>query len=131
MKHYYTKHVLRKPLEAWPEFINRALGHLNPKIYVYMQGYSEFGITGNAKLKNWDVSKRLKEISVPTLMIGGKYDTMDPKYMEWMSKQVQQGRSLTLNSGHIVQYDDPKNYFSGLITFLKEVANNQFTPDKK
>ena len=96
-----------------------------------MQGYSEFGITGNAKLKNWDVSKRLKEISVPTLMIGGKYDTMDPKYMEWMSKQVQQGRSLTLNSGHIVQYNDPKNYFSGLITFLKEVANNQFTPDKK
>jgi proline iminopeptidase len=131
MKHYYTQHVLRKPLEAWPEFINRALGHLNPKIYVYMQGYSEFGITGNAKLKNWDVSKRLKEISVPTLMIGGKYDTMDPKYMEWMSKQVQQGRSLTLNSGHIVQYNDPKNYFSGLITFLKEVANNQFTPDKK
>jgi proline iminopeptidase len=131
MKHYYTQHVLRKPLEAWPEFINRALGHLNPKIYVYMQGFSEFGITGNAKLKNWDVSKRLKEISVPTLMIGGKYDTMNPEYMEWMSKQVQQGRSLTLNSGHIVQYDDPKNYFSGLITFLKEVANNQFTPDKK
>jgi proline iminopeptidase len=125
MKHFYTKHVLRKPLEEWPEFINRALAHLNPKIYVHMQGYSEFGITGNAKLKNWDVSNRLKEISVPTLMIGGKYDTMDPKYMEWMSRQVQQGRSLTLNSGHLVQFDDPKNYFSGLIKFLKEVDSNK------
>jgi proline iminopeptidase len=131
MKYYYTQHVLRKPLEEWPEFINRALTHLNPKIYVYMQGYSEFGITGNAKLKNWDVSNRLKEIKVPTLMIGGKYDTMDPKYMEWMSRQVQQGRSLTLNSGHIVQYDDPKNYFRGLIHFLKDVDNNSFTPDQK
>ncbi len=131
MKYYYTQHVLRKPLKEWPEFINRALVHLNPRIYLYMQGYSEFGITGNATLKNWDVSKRLKEISVPTLMIGGKYDTMDPKYMEWMSRQVQQGRSLTLNSGHLVQFDDPKNYFNGLINFLKEVDSNQFKPDNK
>jgi len=131
MKYYYTQHILRKPLEEWPEFINRAFSHLNPKIYIYMQGYSEFGMTGNATLKNWDVSNRLKEISVPTLMIGGKYDTMDPKYMEWMSKQVQQGRSLTLNSGHCGQYDDPENYFSGLMKFLKDVANNQFTTDKK
>ncbi|GAO45426.1 proline iminopeptidase-family hydrolase [Flavihumibacter petaseus] len=127
MKNYYTEHVVRKPLEEWPEFINRAFSHLNPKIYVYMQGYSEFGVTGNATLKHWDVSGRLKEISVPTLMIGGKYDTMDPKYMEWMSKQVQHGRNLTVNAGHCAQYDDPENYFGGLIKFLKDVANNQFT----
>ena len=131
MKHYYTKHVLRKPLDEWPEFINRALNHLNPNIYTYMQGYSEFGITGNATLKNWDISNRLKEISVPTLMIGGKYDTMNPEYMKWMSRQVKQGRSLTLNSGHLVQFDDPKNYFSGLINFMKDVDDNHFKPDKK
>ncbi|MEJ7674973.1 MAG: proline iminopeptidase-family hydrolase [Chitinophagaceae bacterium] len=131
MKYYYTQHVLRKPLDEWPEFVNRSFSHLNPKIYIYMQDYSEFGVTGNATLKNWDVSNRLKEISVPSLMIGGKYDTMDPKYLEWMSKQVQHGRSLTLNSGHIGQYDDPKNYFSGLVKFLNDVANNQFTKDKK
>jgi proline iminopeptidase len=63
-------------------------------------------------------------------MIGGKYDTMDPKYMEWMSRQVQQGKSLTLNSGHLVQFDDPENYFSGLIKFLKEVDSNQHTNNK-
>jgi proline iminopeptidase len=131
MKYYYTKHVLRKPLDEWPEFINRALNHLNPNIYTYMQGYSEFGITGNATLKNWDISNRLKEISVPTLMIGGKYDTMNPEYMKWMSRQVKQGRSLTLNSGHLVQFDDPKNYFSGLINFMKDVDDNHFKPDKK
>jgi proline iminopeptidase len=32
---------------------------------------------------------RLKEISVPTLMVGAKYDTMDPKAMEEQSKLVQ------------------------------------------
>lgn len=130
MKYYYTQHVLHKPLEEWPEFINRAFSHLNSKIYIYMQGYSEFGMTENATLKNWDVSNRLKEISVPTLVIGGKYDTMDPKYMEWMSKQVQHGRSLTLNSGHLGQYDDPQNYFSGLIKFIKDVDEGKFETKK-
>ncbi|MCZ4318902.1 proline iminopeptidase-family hydrolase [Aequorivita viscosa] len=121
--YYYTEHILRKPLNEWPEFINRAFSHLNPNIYIYMQGYSEFGVTGNATLKGWDVSDRLKEIKTPTLMIGGKYDTMDPKYMEWMSTQVQNGRSLTVNSGHVSQYDDPETYFSGLIKFIKDVNN--------
>lgn len=120
-QHYYTKHVLHKPLDEWPEFVNRSFKHMNPNIYIYMQGYSEFGITGNATLKGWDISKRLPELKIPTLMIGGTYDTMDPKYMEWMSTQVQNGRSLTTESGHISQYDDPEAYFSGLIQFIKDV----------
>jgi len=125
-QYYYTKHVLRKPLEEWPEFINRTFKHLNPNIYVYMQGYSEFGVTGNASLKGWDVSNRLPEIKVPTLMLGGKYDTMDPKYMEWMSTQVQKGRSITTNGSHLSQYDDPDIYFSGLIQFIKDVDSGEF-----
>ncbi|MFT6996203.1 MAG: proline iminopeptidase, partial [Maribacter sp.] len=102
-QHYYPKHVLHKPLEEWPEFLNRAFSHLNPAIYIYMQGYSEFGVTGNATLKGWDVSSRLNELKIPTLMIGGTYDTMNPKYMEWMSTEVQNGRSLTTESAHISQ----------------------------
>ena len=126
MNNYYTEHILRKPLDEWPEFINRAFSHLNPNIYIYMQGYSEFGVTGNATLKGWDVSDRLKELTIPTLMIGGKYDTMDPNYMEWMSTQVQQGRSITCNAGHCSQYDDPQTYFTGLIQFIKDVDTGAF-----
>ena len=125
-QYYYTEHVLHLPLNEWPEFINRAFSHLNPNIYIYMQGYSEFGVTGNATLKGWDVSSRLKELTIPTLMIGGKYDTMDPKYMEWMSKEVQRGRSVTTNGAHCSQYDDPETYFTGLIKFIKDVDNKIF-----
>lgn len=124
MNNYYTEHVLRMPLKDWPESINRAFKHLNPNIYIYMQGHSEFGMTKNATLKNWDVSKRLKEIKTPTLMIGAKYDTMDPKYMEWMSKEVVNGQFLLTNGSHCSQYDDQKNYFKGLISFIKEVDKN-------
>ncbi|MFZ1748960.1 MAG: proline iminopeptidase-family hydrolase [Saprospiraceae bacterium] len=125
-QHYYTEHVLHLPLAEWPEFVNRAFSHLNPNIYIYMQGYSEFGMTKNATLKGWDVSGRLKELTIPTLMIGGKYDTMDPKYMEWMSTQVQKGGSLTTNGAHLSQYDDADTYFTGLIKFIKDVDNGIF-----
>lgn len=126
MGHYYTQHVLHMPLAEWPEFIKRSFSHLNPNIYIYMQGYSEFGMTKNATLKDWDISLRLKELTIPTLMIGGKFDTMDPKYMEWMSTEVLNGRSLTTNGSHLSQYDDPETYFKGLIKFIKDVDQKSF-----
>ena len=126
-KYYYTEHILRMPVDQWPESINRAFKHMNPNVYVYMQGPSEFGITGDATLKDWDVTGKFKTISVPTLVIGAKYDTMDPKHMEWMSKEVQNGRFLFCpNGSHLSQYDDPKNYFLGVIKFLKDVDNGAF-----
>lgn len=126
MNHYYTEHVVRMPVEKWPKSINLLFEHLNPNIYIFMQGHSEFGMTGNASLKNWDVSGRIKEIKVPTLVIGAKYDTMDPKHMVWMAKEVQNGRSLITNGSHFSQFDDPKTYFDGLIKFIRDVDLGEF-----
>ncbi|MEO8235999.1 MAG: proline iminopeptidase-family hydrolase [Flavobacterium sp.] len=126
-KYYYTEHILRKPLDEWPESINRAFKHLNPNVYVFMQGQSEFGITGNATLKNWDVKSRLKTLTIPTLAIGAKYDTMDPEHMKWIASEVQNGRFLFCSNGsHLSQYDDQKNYFTGVIKFLHDVDSGNF-----
>ncbi len=127
MEHHYTEHILRMPLEEWPASINKTFAHLNPEVYIYMQGYSEFGITGDATLKNWDVKAKLPNITVPTLVIGSKYDSMDPKHMEWMATQVKNGRFLYCDKGsHLSQYDDQKTYFSGLIKFVKDVDKGDF-----
>lgn len=99
--HYYPKHVLRMPLEEWPDPVNRAFAKINHDMYVTMQGPSEFGVVGDAKLKNWDRSGDLEKISVPTLSIGGQFDTMDPKHMEEMASQVQNGTYLHLSLIHI------------------------------
>jgi proline iminopeptidase len=124
---YYTEHILRMPIDKWPEAVNRCFKHMNPNVYVYMQGPSEFGITGDATLQNWDVTDRLKTLKVPTLVIGAKYDTMDPKHMEWMSTEVQNGRFLFCpNGSHLSQYDDQKTYFDGLIQFLRDVDEGTF-----
>lgn len=124
--YYYTEHIMRAPLDQWPKSVNLAFEHLNPNIYIFMQGYSEFGITKNASLKDWDISDRLNEIHVPTLMLGAKYDTMDPEYMEWMSEEVQNGRSYTTQGSHLSQYDDPQNYFPALIEFIEDVDKKTF-----
>ena len=119
---YYPKHVLRMPLEEWPNPVNRAFAHVNMDFYVTMQGPSEFGVVGDAKLKNWDVKEELSKITVPTLAIGGAYDTMDPKHMEWIASEVQNGQYLHCpNGSHLAMYDDAEIYFEGLIDFIKNV----------
>ena len=115
--HFYNKHILRLPV--WPEPVNRMFAHLNSELYTIMQGPSEFGIAG--KLANWDVSDQLKNITVPTLVIGATYDTMDPKYMEWMSKQMPKGEFLLCpNGGHCNLWDDQQIAMAGLIKFIKK-----------
>jgi len=115
---YYCKHLCRLP--EWPDPAMRAINHVNEQIYVMMQGPSEFKVGG--RLLHWDISNRLKEITVPTLMVGAKYDTMDPKYMEWMSTQVKNGKSLYCpNGSHLAMWDDQKAFMDGVIKFIKDV----------
>lgn len=118
MSNFYNQHILRLPVNEWPEPVNRAFSRLNQSLYVTMQGPSELGISG--KLTNWDVSEQLKSIKIPTLVIGGKYDTMDPEYMKWMATQFQKGTYLYCEKGsHMSMYDDQETYMNGLIKFLK------------
>lgn len=122
VNHYYTEHVLRMKPEQWPDPILRMFKHLSKGIYISMQGYSEFGITGDASLKNWDRSKDLVNITIPTLVIGATHDTMDPNHMEWMSKQVKNGSFLLCpNGSHCAMWDDQETYMNGLIRFLTKM----------
>jgi proline iminopeptidase len=118
LTHFYAKHVIRLP--TWPEPVNRMFGKLNTDLYTIMQGPSEFGVSG--KLKNWDVSGELKNIKIPTLVIGATFDTMNPDYLEWMSKELPKGEFLLCENGsHLCLYDDQQTYFKGLIHFIKSV----------
>jgi proline iminopeptidase len=119
-EHHYVLHVCRMPQADWPDPVNRAFGHINPAIYVPMQGPSELGLSGS--LEDWDRSADLQHIDVPALVIGATHDTMDPAHMRWMSEQLPQGRYLHCPDGsHLCQFDDPGHFFPGLIDFLKSL----------
>jgi proline iminopeptidase len=122
--YYYPQHVIRMPVNNWPNPVVRAFARMNYPLYLRMQGPSEFGVVGDAVLKNWDRKADLPKIKVPTLSIGGEFDTMDPKAMEAMAKGVQNGTYLYCPKGsHMSMYDDQQTYFTGLINFIKKVDN--------
>ncbi len=115
---YYCQHILRMPAEQWPDAVNRTFAKLNNTIYTMMQGPSEFGISGN--LEKWERGNDLPKITVPTLVIGASYDTMDPDHMKWVSTQVKNGSFLLCPKGsHMCMWDDQEHYFPGLISWLK------------
>ena len=120
IENHYVDHILRMPSDEWPDPVNRAFAAINPDIYIPMQGPSELGASG--KLVDWDRTTSLADIRVPTLVIGAKHDTMDPKHMEWMASALPNGRYLYCASGsHMAMYDDQATYFQGLIEFIRDV----------
>ena len=130
MNKLYTRNICRIPLENWPEPLMRAFTKANHAIYTQMQGVDEFHVTGN--FKNWEMWDRLPKIKVPTLVIGGMYDEMNPVDMQKEGQLIPNSRTyLCPNGAHLSMYDDQSNYFNNLIKFIKDVHNNQFVADKK
>jgi proline iminopeptidase len=125
LPHHYVHHVLRMPVDRWPDPVNRTLKHQNQAIYLPMQGPSELGASG--KLERWDRTADLGRIEVPTLVVGAAHDTMDPAHMEMMAGAVRRGRYLHCPSGsHLAMYDDQERYMDGLIRFLRDVDAKRF-----
>ena len=95
-----------------------------------MQGVDEFHVTGN--FKDWNMWGSLPDIKVPTLVLGGMNDEMNPDDIMREGKLIRNSRTyLCPNGAHMSMYDDQQNYFKSLIGFLKDVENNSFVPDKK
>jgi proline iminopeptidase len=112
----YPQMVCR--LEPWPEPLTRSFSKLNQKIYSQMQGKSEFEMTGN--LKYWERWDRLHEIKVRSLMIGAKYDEMDPADLTRMAALMPNAYNITCPRGsHMSMWDDQSFYFKNLLKWLK------------
>jgi proline iminopeptidase len=130
VEHHYVHHVLRMPVEQWPDPVNRAFNRVNRSIYVPMQGPSELGASG--KLVDWDRTESLERIEVPTLVIGASHDTMDPAHMEMMAGRLPNGRFLLCpNGSHMAMYDDQATYFQGLVEFIRDVEHQRISRAKE
>jgi proline iminopeptidase len=118
LPNFYHKHICR--LADWPNAVTRSFGHINRAIYVPMQGPSEFGASG--LLEKWDRKADLPKLAMPTLVIAGSHDTMNPEHMRWVSTQVQHGSFLLCpNGSHLAMWDDQQTYVDGLAKFLDAV----------
>ena len=88
-------------------------------------------LAASGKLAQWDRTAGLGRIGVPTLVIGARYDTMDPSHMEWMAGKLPKGRYLYCPQGsHLAMYDDQKVYVEGVIKFIGDVAGGHYGSDR-
>lgn len=114
----YPKVICRT--KPWPEPVSRVFRHVNEKIYVQMQGKSEFLVTGN--IKDWDRWNDLHKIKVKALTIGAKYDEMDPEDMNKMAQLMPNATfGYCPNGSHLALWDDQAIYFEHLLKFLRTV----------
>jgi proline iminopeptidase len=115
----YHRHVCR--LDPWPEPVTRAVKYLSAPVYNAIQGASEFQVTGN--MKNWDRWSDLGRIKAPTLLLGGRYDEINPQDMREMAKRMPNAQVVICEKGsHLSMYDDQQAYFSALVPFLTRVT---------
>ncbi len=114
---FYRNFVCRLP--EWPDEVTRAFNDMSIPVYWTMNGPNEFTIVGN--LKDWDITARLREIKVPTLVTVGRYDEVTPKVAETIHKGIT-GSSLVVfeKSGHLTMWDEKENYLKTLREFLRD-----------
>jgi proline iminopeptidase len=122
-KEVYGRYVCR--LDPWPDPVARAFKHISNQVYNTMQGPNEFVVTGT--FKDWDRWNDLKRIEVPTLVIGARYDEMNPEDIRKMGKLLPHGRAVICENGsHLAMWDDQEDYFRALVGFLKDVEAGRF-----
>ncbi len=117
-KQIYTRHLCR--IDPFPEPLARMFRHLNTKVYNTMQGPNEFVVTGT--FRDWDRWSDLRQISVPTLLLVGQFDTMSVADIEKMGELIPHARVAVCEQGsHCPMYDDQEKYFRELIGFVHNV----------
>lgn len=121
---FYKRHLCR--LDRWPDGVERALGvGFGVRPYRTMWGPSEFGpVLGN--LSGWDVTERLTEINVPTLITGGRYDEARPEHLQVMHELIP-GSEIAIfeQSSHMAFVEERGPYMAAVNDFLVRVERRR------
>lgn len=117
----FSRRHLSRRISPQPDCIRRMSKKYGEKVYQYMWGPSEFFVTGT--LKDWDVTARLGEIKVPTLVISGRYDEATPLIADTLKRGIPGAEWVLFeNSGHFPQLEETDLYLQVLVEFLKRVG---------
>lgn len=98
---FYGLYLWRHPV---PADLDSTMSSVNQAIYVYMQGPSEFTITGT--LKPYNVVDFLPRIAVPTLVTVGEFDEVGPELVRGHAALIPGARyELLAGAAHITPWD--------------------------
>jgi L-proline amide hydrolase len=114
---FYRRHVCRA--DPWPDCVNRSFQFIaeHGVVYQTMNGPSEFHVIG--PLKDWDITPRLGEIRIPTLVITGEFDEATPLINRTVSGGIPGAESIVYpGCSHLAHVEDTAGYVRVLDDFL-------------
>ncbi len=98
---FYGLYVYRHPIQA---DLDSTFATMNAGIYMYMQGPSEFTLTGT--LKDYNATRFLPGITVPTLFTAGEFDEVGPALVQDFAARVPKSRYVQFSgSAHMTPWD--------------------------
>jgi proline-specific peptidase len=118
---FYKRHVCR--LDPWPPGLERSFAGAGLQVYHYMNGPSEFTVVGT--LKDWDVTERLAEIGVPTLLVGGRHDECRPEHLADMQARIPGSELVILEESSHLSFAEERDRFLDVMNgFLERVERD-------
>jgi proline-specific peptidase len=117
MEEFYGKYVWRRPVQ---EDLDSTMKSMSQPIYSYMQGPSEFTITGT--LRTYDATRLLRRVKVPTLYTVGEYDEANPETIKRFAARTPGAKVEVIpDAAHIVTWDNPEATVRVVREFLRSV----------
>ncbi len=115
---FYERHVCR--VVPFPDFVARSFAAMaeDPTVYGTMNGPSEFHVIGT--IKDWDITERLAEIDVPTLLVSGRYDEATPAIVGQMKDRIPGSEwELFEESSHLPHVEETERFLQVVGDFLR------------
>jgi proline-specific peptidase len=105
-------------VRPWPTELEVAFRNMATQVYGTIFGPSNFHIVGT--IRNWDVFDRLAEISLPTLVLAGRFDECVPEHMWEMHRRIPDSRfELFESSSHMPFIEEPDRFDHVMRDFLR------------
>jgi L-proline amide hydrolase len=104
---FYDRHVCR--VRPYPDYVQRSFDQMPNEVYMTMNGPSEFHCIGT--LRTWDVTPRLGEIEVPTLVISGQHDEATPLIARTVHQAIPGSEWVLFEqSSHMPHVEEPERF---------------------
>ena len=124
---FRRRHIIR--LDPEPEVLARARAKFGKQVYETMWGPNEFTVTG--RLKDWDVTDRLDEIRVPTLITSGRHDECTPELVEPLNAGITGSEWVLFEeSAHMPYLEESERYLEVIAEFLERVEAREAGPNR-
>ncbi|MGD9713676.1 MAG: proline iminopeptidase-family hydrolase [Thermomicrobiales bacterium] len=108
-------HLLR--IDPWPAWYRECFSRTAAPVFETMWGPNEFTCAGN--LRDWDRTRDLGRVTVPTLVLCGRYDEVIPECSETLAAGIP-GAELHIfeESSHHAHLEQPEEFYRVLENFL-------------